>query len=144
MKLAYFEEFRIYELSESGVVPRRTERYRPALICCLTSLNRADKNKIEDMLNQQRSSYWNFATIEVSADSVAVIAKAIECETGIAPNELERVRLLEEEFINSQFSKAEVPNLGIEYVSNDVDFTPSFSGGVPILNQEFFRRNRKT
>lgn len=143
MQLNYFEEFRIYELSDSGVVPRRTERYRPALISCLTSLNPADKNKIKDMLNEQRSSFWSFATLDVSTESVAVISKAFKCETDIPPNELETIRLIEKEFINSRFLKAEVPDLGIEFVRHNVDFTPSFSGGMPILNQEFFRKARK-
>jgi hypothetical protein len=144
LKLNYFEEFRIYELSDSEVVPRRTERYRPALICCLTSLNPADKNKIENVLNQQRSTFWNFATLDVSTESVAVIAKAFECENDIPTNELEIIRLIEKEFLNSRFLRTEVPDIGIEFVRHDIDFTRSFSGGMPILNQEFFRKPRKT
>ena len=152
IELLYFEEFRLYELSDAGVVPQRTERYFPALVCCLIFEDPAKLKKIDEILRQQNADCWTFQVQEqvheqvqeVDTLSVAIIARSVEAAPTISPAAWLQIVELEKALLAVPLEKTVLPNLGMEFVRNDVEPIPLFMNGVPILNQDFFRRARRS
>ena len=81
---------------------------------------------------------------EVDTLSVAIIARSVEAAPTISPAAWLQIVELEKALLAVPLEKTVLPNLGMEFVRNDVEPIPLFMNGVPILNQDFFRRARRS